>query len=204
MKSKSARIKLLMITLSLCAVLIIVYFVRTLFFVPAEDVPKSGEERYFPVDTSEDIFQNPIYRTLDRSVAFSSDGIEQSFDIDTDIDSAVPECRFFLEYFRTLIYGEYEKITDFYVKDFFETPPHFTAQMIHDIRVSHHSNQEMVLDGKTQTVFNFYVQYRIYRNNGTFRQGVFNDSAVPQIYQLILDENQNLRIVRILDIEIKN
>ena len=204
MTKRSIRKKWLIAAIVIASAGIVALLIRMLFFTSDDAEPRHGTPQYFPADYEENIFDNPVYRTFDRSVSFSVDGVEQSFDYEQDYASASPECRFFMDYFQALIKGDTDLVDVFYMPDCPEKPERFTMQMIHDIHVSFHSEDTVETDGRSLSVVNFLVQYRIYRNNGTFRKNVFNDSAVPQIYQLAIDQNGGYRIRRILEIEIKD
>jgi hypothetical protein len=74
-------------------------------------------------------------------------------------------------------------------------------QMTYEPYVMYHSVSTEEIDGQEVELFNFHVRYKIFRNNGTFREGVGSNVAIPQIYQLVKLQDGSLRIYRILDVK---
>jgi len=167
---------------------------------PEEFGGGGGYIYYYPANYEQNIYENQIYMSYNRDLIFSTSKDEQIFNYETDYESASAECKFFLDYFHTVIEGDYTKIQEFYTEDYFETEPKFTMQMIYEPYVVFNSSQEETVDGKEIKVFNFYVRYKIYQNNGTFRKGVASNAAIPQIYQLIQGEDEKYLIRNVLDI----
>lgn len=178
----------------------------SLWFFVLRDV---GEDKdnifYYPINENENIFENKVYKDYVRDLKFGNAHELQLFNYENDYEDASVECKFFLDYFKTVICGDYENYPSFFVDDYFnEIPaPQFTMQMIYDPYVVINSVTEEEIDGKNVQLYNYHVEYRIFRNNGSFRQGVSSNVAVPQIYQLIKLEDESYRIFRILDVVIK-
>ena len=170
-------------------------------------LPEKGENRgesdsiyYYPVKYDEDIFENQAYLEFERDLFYSASDITKEYRFIEDRDSASVECRFFIDYFDAVIRGDYEAYNGFFVDDYFETAPEFTMQMIYEPYVMLHSVTEEEIEGEIKSIYNFEVRYRIFKNNGTFRQGVASNQAVPQIYRLIKSED-SYKILSILDVE---
>ena len=166
--------------------------------------PQTHIIHYYPVNYAENIFDNQVYMSFERELLYSNSKEEQPFDYETDYESASEECKFFLDYFKTVIEGKYSEYPTFFMDDYFDEDPKFTMQMIYEPYVSYHSTGVETIDSKETEVYNFYVRYRIFRNNGTFRTGVESNTAVPQIYQLIKIDETTYRIYRILDINFES
>ncbi len=159
---------------------------------------------YYPANYDENIHKNKAYQSLVRDFVFGSGGVETTYKISDEAQNEDPECRFFLDYFETVIEGNYNEYPAFFVDDYFEEKPKFTMQMIFEPYVSYHSLSHETIEGKETEVLNYYVRYKIFKNNGTFRKGIASGEAVPQIYQLIKLPDQSYRIFRILDIEFES
>lgn len=173
------------------------------FLLPKKETqPNSGE--YYPIDYEENIFLNQAYMEFQRDMMYSYGGVSQLFNYEKDFETAEDECRFFLQYFHTVINGQYESYKDFFVENYFEEDPKFTMQMIYDPTVQFHSVSTDKVNDEEVSLYNFQVCYRIFKNNKTFREDVDSNVAVPQIYQLIKSENGEYRIFRILSIEVED
>lgn len=173
------------------------------FLLPKEKAGDSNGE-YYPVDYDENIFLNAAYMEFQRDLLYSVGGIEQLFSYEKDLEAADAECQFFLKYFHTVINGDYDSYKDFFVDGYFEEDPKFTMQMIYDPYVRYHSTSTDEIDGEEVSLINFQVRYRIFKNNKSFRADVDSNVAVPQVYQLIKNEDGSYRIFRILNIEVEN
>ena len=173
------------------------------FLLPKKETqPNCGE--YYPIDYEENIFLNQAYMEFQRDMMYSYGGVSQLFNYEKDFETAENECRFFLQYFHTVINGQYESYKDFFVENYFEEDPKFTMQMIYDPTVQFHSVSTDKVNDEEVSLYNFQVCYRIFKNNKTFREDVDSNVAVPQIYQLIKSENGEYRIFRILSIEVED
>lgn len=185
-----------------CIFLIIGGIFLTKFLLKNDPKKQNDVIFYYRADYDENIYENAAYIGMDRLLRYSSLGLEQSYSFDEDFDAAPLECRFFLNYFKTVIDGDYEEVTAFYVDDYFKKPPRFTMQMIFDTHILYHSSEDIELEnGDDATLLNFVVRYRIFKNNGTFRSGIRSGDAVPQIYQVIKKNDGSMQIYRILDVE---
>ena len=155
---------------------------------------------YYPARYDENIFENQLYLEFERDLRFSYGGVTQVFNFEKDYEDATKECKFFLDYFHTVILGDYEKLPSFHVEGYFTAKPMFTMQMLYEPGVSFHSQEKTVINGQDVTIYNFSVVYKIFKNNGTFRRGIHSNTAVPQIYQLIQSDDGSYRIFKILDV----
>ncbi len=200
MKTDVFKKKTVILILSCVLALVLVASV-TVYILHCLDNSKSNTGIfYYPVDYDENIFENAAYMSFRRDLMYGANGVEQIFSLKDDFEEATDECKFFLRYFDAIINGKYEEYTSYFVDGFFDEDPKFTMQMLYEPYVSAHSSSKENVDGKDVTLLNFYVRYKIFKNNGTFRRGIDSNSAVPQIYQLIKIDNE-YRIYRILEVE---
>jgi len=184
-------------------ILILAISVSLFFLLRVDEDVLDNSVFYYPASESENIFQNDAYMSFERSLRYSYGGVEQLYQYENDYDSADTYCKFFLDYFSALINGDGEKLSAFYVDGFFNTTPQFTMQMIYEPYVVFHSESSVEENGDEIKVANFEVRYKIFKNNGSFRKGVPSNQAVPQIYQLTV-QNGNIKIKNVLEIEYEN
>ncbi len=201
MKKEHKISKFWIVVVVIC--LLVLLTIGIYFLLPKKQgQPQNGE--YYPANYDENIFQNMAYMEFQRDLMYSSGGVSQLFSYEKDYESAETECRFFLNYFHTVINGDYESYKDLFVDGFFEKDPKFTMQMIYDPSVQYHSVSTDEVDGEEIQLYNFQVCYRIFKNNKTYRSDVDSNVAVPQIYQLMKGDDGNYRIFRILNIEVED
>ncbi len=201
--NKEVKKKALLSVGALILVAILAFGIWFFFFKGSKEEPDDGIF-YYPANYEEDIFQNAAYMNFRRDLMYSYIGVEQLFVYSEDYSSATVECKFFMDYFQTLMNGDFEKILDFYVEGYFPEKPQFTMQMIYEPYVLYHSKTSEVINGEDTELYNFHVRYAIFKNNGTFRKGVSSGESVPQIYQLIKNDDGSYRIYRILEVEFEN
>ncbi len=204
MKKEVSKQKNNLILILVLAVLFCLLVASVVYMILPEDNGTSDKKHYYVPNYEEDIFQNKAYMSFDRDLLYGALGVEQRFNYEKDYEIADRECKFFLDYFHTVISGNYEKLPEFYVSDYFDEEVKFTMQMIYEPRVSYHSVSTDKIDGKEVTLLNFHVEYRIFKNNETFRPGVPSNTSVPQIYQLLKMDDGNYKIYRILDVKTEN
>ena len=141
---------------------------------------------FFEADYNEDIFEDRLYTSKNRYVYYLEFGSGEV--VTPENINNLPVCaRFFDAYFNTVINGDYEGyksyFTDFYFK-YQTTPEPFTMQKIYDIEVDLYDRQIRIVDGVSVTVDTFIVNYKIFRNNGTFRSDVGSNTIKPLVFEL--------------------
>lgn len=132
------------------------------------------------------------YMELDRNIYFIKGG--EKFIIEDSADNT-PDIDFFIEYFDCAINGRYNEYNDMFTENYYKTnEPYirFAPQMIYDISIEKLS--ESYSNGKTNYTYN--VTYRIYKNNGTFRNDIGSDGAKTLFFALV-EDNGEVKIDRI-------
>ena len=101
---------------------------------------------------------------------------------------------FFVRYFQTVLAGDVETyntyFTERYLRDVGEHL-RFAPQMVYDICVDQLSENT---DSAGVTTWTFEVGYKIYRNDGTFRNDISSDGSRPLIFTLIGDAHGHVLI----------
>ncbi len=149
----------------------------------------------YPVIKDDDVFTDPLYcRLRYEEYGYITYEGETLFKEDETGDYTLQDvfCRFFKEYFDSIVAGDVKAY-----KTFFVSPPKkgdFTTQKLLNIEINQSSQGETEIGGKTQATRNFIVTYNIYQNNGTFRNdlsqsrydagGNFRPIAIEEIYTI--------------------
>jgi len=205
MKKDVKKIRAILLAAGITVILALSAFLIWRFFFYEKDVTSGGDYiHYAPADYDKDILSDQVYLSYNRDLIYGTCDLEQAYSYEEDYEIATPECKFFLDYFKTVISGDYENLPKFHVDGFFKTSPKFTMQMIYEPYVIFR-NTSVEGEGESEiTLYEFYVEYKIAQNNGTFRTGVRSHAAVPQIYQLIKNQDDAYQIYRILDVQYVN
>lgn len=122
---------------------------------------------------------------------------------DENYDDREDQGKFFKEYMDSLKAGSWESYQRFFADGYFnnnETKEGMNPQRLYDIEIVYHSESKgIVLEGKSYDVENFTVKYKIFANDGSFRNDIFSDVWKPQIYQIAETEG-GYRIVNIINV----
>lgn len=123
----------------------------------------------------EDYDDYETYLGYDRYVHVKEGNLTEAV-LDTNIGSFGEEVLFFTKYFDIIIAGdceEYNKLfTAEYYKSHGEKEP-FTPQMLYDILI-----EKLSVTTENQiTTCAFDVSYKIFENNGTFRDDIYSDAS---------------------------
>ncbi len=149
--------------------------------------PALPPEAFFSADYSQNIFEDEAYMRLVRSVYYKQYDSGEVLTDENYEDLGIAS-EFFYHYFNNVINGDYnayhKMLTDTYLQDD-EVPERFTMQMIYDIEVNQvQAPGSANYKGEEVTVYFFEVKYKIYRNNGTFRNDVASNQSTTQYYHL--------------------
>lgn len=157
-------------------------------FMEEEDLtPALPPEAFFSADYSENILEDEAYLRLNRSVFYKQYDSGEQLTEDNYEDLGVAS-EFFYHYFNNVINGDYNAYHKMLTEDYQnsdDVPERFTMQMLYDIEVNQvQSVGSATYKGEAVSVYFFEVRYKIYRNNGTFRNDVASNQSTTQYYHL--------------------
>ncbi len=166
----------------------------------AGDGPPKEEFYYYPADYETDIFTMPEYLALDRTVKYSPDS-SQSYLIENGDYAAEgePGLTVIGEYLKAVIAGDSEKVNSLYTEKYIEEKgahAKFPPQKLFKIKIR---NEREVQEKSGYTVYYFTVSYRIFRNDGLFREGVDENRERAQIFEVFVYADESVKINRIID-----
>lgn len=131
-----------------------------------------------------DIMKDENYLELDRNVRFenSQNGItieivdDNLNDIPSDIRDSFSVIYDFIAY---AISGDHQKLNDLFSDEYIEadgdTKMEFTMQQLYNIKVTYITDTTTESDGYTYSSQDFWLEYMIRKNNGTFRNDMASD-----------------------------
>ena len=122
------------------------------------------------------------YLELDRYIHYKNGSVSVAL-TGGEADPPGEEVRFFTDYFNAVISGDSDAYNSMFTKDYLESHGEksaFTPQMIYDIQV------ERVSTGGTSSAFD--VSYKIFRNNGTFRNDIYSDAS--RTVRIVIDDSE--------------
>lgn len=157
---------------------------------------------FYTADYEADIMQNNEYLALNRSIMFenSDTGITIEIidgnlqDISTTYRDSVG---LLINYVDYAIYGKTDELnalfSDEYVEAGGELKMDFTMQQLYNIKISYVTSLTTEEDGQEYQSHDYWLEYMIHKNNGTFRSDMGSD-CVRKEYVRVTDRNGKLGI----------
>lgn len=150
-------------------------------------VSSLGGYQFYEADYDRNILEDPAYQRLDRSVRYLEYDSGETLTEENYRTLGVAS-EFFYQYFDAIVRGDCEAyrafLTPYYIEEF-EPPERFTMQMLYEIEVNRTQAQSTaVFEGREVIVHYFSVKYKIFENNGTFRNDVESNRSTTQYYEL--------------------
>lgn len=166
-----------------------------------DDGPKSDymdhvvSHLFYTADYDENIYEDEEYMKKDRTVAYTNGPDTYYIPLDGgDFKEYGATLEFFGKYFDTVINGRYEEYDSYFTDYYFEHQSHrerFTPQKIYAVKITLFSRTEN--EDKSFT-YNYTVEFKIVKNNGTFRNDIGSDSSRRVFYELIESPDGNVLI----------
>jgi len=139
---------------------------------------------FYPTDYTLDVTADEEYMSLDHSLYYTFGNETMGLTPEEYADYG-PAVSFFGNYFQTIIAGDAETYNTFFTDNYYKTnKPYamFAPQMLYDMRIVK-LREEAKDDGTT--IYAFNVEYKIHRNDGTFRNDMGSDASKVLYYELI-------------------
>ena len=149
-----------------------------------------------------DIMKDENYLELDRNVRFenSQNGItieivdDNLNDVPSDIRDSFSVIYNFIDY---AISGDHQKLNELFSDEYIEadgeTKMEFTMQQLYNIKVTYITDATAESDGYTYSSQDFWLEYMIRKNNGTFRNDMASD-CIKKEYVRITNRNDEYEI----------
>lgn len=147
---------------------------------------------FYPADYTEDITKDDEYMQKNRYISYQKGG-DTYIITDGDYSGYDSTVEFFARYFDTVINGNYEEYDSYFTDKYFEEQSNkesFTPQKLYDIVVRFKGTS--TVDGAVSYIY--YVDYKIFKNNGTFRNDIESDSSRTLVYELYVYDDGNILI----------
>lgn len=165
------------------------------------EVSLKGDVFLYTPNFNSDIMNEEEYVSLDRTIRFADGTV--IYDIASDgWVNAANDCQSFLvEYIKALVAGDGEKLQSMYSEEVVKKiniPNIITEQRIYDCLFTHISAQEVKENGERFFRYEVRVEYKIMRNDGTFRSDLASDSIKPQIF-VVDDKDDGCIITKVVE-----
>ncbi len=190
--------------------LFIIFGISVLCFIIMGIIGKQNEPQnntgntiiFHEADFDYDIMKDENYLELDRNVRFENthNGItieivdDNLNDVPTDIRDSFNVINNFIKY---AISGDHNKLNELFSDEYIaaegETKMEFTMQQLYNIKVTYIDDTITESDGYTYSSQDFWLEYMIRKNNGTFRSDMASD-CIKKEYVRITNRNDEYEI----------
>lgn len=166
-----------------------------------EDIQTETEKQTQRIDFEEpdyesDILQDAAYLELNRYIEYSSpDGVSVTV-VDGNYGKYHEVLHIFASYFDALVKGDPESLSALHSEEYLTKHPlpnTFTMQRVYDIHVALKS---AVISEEKDTygdkIYVFRVAYKILKNDGTFRDDMGSDVALPLLFEVTVHDDSTL------------
>lgn len=149
-------------------------------------------------DYESNIFENEAYLDKNRYISYT-DGAQTTLITDGNFARFGPSLVLFAEYFDALMHGDAERVNALFTEEYFKKHDRyerFTMQKIYNIEIAL-TSEETFEDNTGAAIkrYTYTVRYMIMANDGTFRSDMGSDSALPQLFELTLDDEIKISAV---------
>lgn len=202
-KSKSKKI-IIAVFCAIIVSIILCYAIMGMIsqYGEKEDENSTGTLIFYEADPDKNIFNDQNYLDLDRNIRFenTSNGITVAITQD-DLGEVPTEQRKYVavvcEFINHAIHGEHEALNDMFSEQYIaaggELKLKFTMQQLYDIKISYVGTSSYEEDDKTVTYYDYWLEYKIRQNNGTFRYDMESDCSRKE-YIRISNRNEEYKI----------
>jgi hypothetical protein len=200
--NKSAKNKILLVLTIIAITLLVMYILTLVIPMIGQKLIEHDEEetlnfKFYEPDYEEDIFQDEKYMSLinDGFLSYDngSNSISQIYADNTDQFGEQVELLAKLVY--SIQNGDDATYNSFFSEEYLSKngkKENFTMQKIYDATITYYSTENVSDRNGNYTKYIYKLKYRIYQNNGTFRQDIDEDAKTQ--YIVITDREGKLLI----------
>ncbi len=199
--------RIILIAFMVSIVFIFAYFaVNAIINSTADDTSSRRPIFFYAADWEKDIMEDKSYLGLDRNIYFHDTrrnekiGVsdENSAQVSQDYKAGVDLLRKYIKYAIAGNHTDINKMfSDAYYAAGYKDFDAFTMQQIYDICITTIRLSSTEENGKTYQSYEFWLEYKIRENNGTFRDDVESDGAKPEMF-IITDRDGDVKIDAII------
>ncbi len=181
--SKGILIALLAVIIGITAICAVLASMISELNKPEEN--KETSYIFYEAKYDYNIFEDPHYLELDRVVRFEDPETGITVALDNNDIAQVPTSQhksvgLLLQFIEYAINGNHEALnalfSDEYIEAEGELKLDFTMQQLYNIKITYVDMTSEVVDGNTYVSYDYWLEYMIRQNNGTFRHDMGSDS----------------------------
>ena len=178
-----------------CVVVVVSMVYLILYLISRNNIPKTaGDVFLYEPDYNAQIMTEEDYLIKDRRISYSDGfGTWPIYDENGVYHTSDEVQLFLIEYINDLIKGDAAglkaKYSDELVKKL-KLPDKMTQQRIYETKLTELSKKEITENGNTYFEYEFKIDYKIMRNDGTFRVDLASDSVKGQYFTIMQTDGE--------------
>ena len=195
-KAKKRLLIVIAVVFSLLLLLILASVLIDIYEKSKEPENKEIDFDFYEADFDEDIFQNSEYtaKIAGGFISYKKDDVtvginrENAIEFGDDVD-------FIVDMLYDIINGDNTAYNARFSTEYYKNnapKDKFTMQMLYDAKITHETTEVVQAEQGNYTKYIYAVEYRIYKNNGTFRRDIGNGARVQ--YIIVTDRDGKLLI----------
>lgn len=210
--ARSRRMKRTILIIFACMVIFVPVALLLTRLIDNSSVGKPEEETkrkqptiiFCTPDYEYDILKDEEYLNLNRYVMYADNGTGLSVMLDDrSVKNYGPAVLVLTEMLDCIIKGDAEGYNALFSDNYYdnyEPAPLFTMQQVYDILLTKMETKHIQPEkGREYVQYEFTVEYKIHKNNGTFRTDIGLDESRKQYFILSDKEGKNVKIDRVLN-----
>ncbi len=153
---------------------------------------------FYPADFDENIFEDADYIRMIENGFIDYANSSTNLTLGIDRESAADygnDIEFMVEYIYAIINGDLEKYNEFFSNDYPQKQKKqdpFTMQKLYDVVITKISEGNATDGNVTYIEYQFALEYKIFENNGTFRNDIGSGSRKQ--YITVSEKNGEMNI----------
>lgn len=213
-RKASRRLKRNMLIVIACMVLFAIVAVPLISYLDNPDQnskeelvtsPRPNSVIFFDPDYDYDIMKDAEYLAKDRTIYYydKHSGVTEALDNESiyQYGDALPVLKKMID---CIIAGDADEYNKLFSSNYFaiegrEPEEPFTMQQVYDILLTKAAiSEKQAENGRKYTQYEFEVEYKIHKNNGTFRTDIGHDESRKQYFVLSNSTDERVLIDQIL------
>lgn len=184
--------RIIIIIIAVIGIMLLLFVMTLIAEKILSGLSKEDEQTYsynfYPADYEENIFTDSEY------IEKTKEGFIYYCDSYTNITTGIyrenydeysDDLKFLIDYIYFMIYGDAEGYNNCYSDKYYDSHSpigNFTMQKIYDVYITKQSEADVISDdGTTYTQYNYVIEYKILKNNGTLRNDIGSGSKKQYI-----------------------
>ncbi len=199
MKLKKRLLIVMVSVLAVIFVLFIISFAIDKYYDKKDSVDNAPiDYDFYPADYEEYIYNDTEYNKLIENgfIYYKDSATGLTFGIDREsVSEHGEEAIFIVEYIYSIINGDVTEYNGFFSDTYYESNEkhgNFTMQKLYEVNIAKETAEPITENGNNYTKYMFVLEYKIFKNNGTFRNDI-GDGSKKQ-YITVTDRDGELLI----------